>query len=280
MVSSQPRQVLTTRCAVVGHPVSHSLSPALHRAGYAELGLEWSYEAIDVSPGNLVSFVAQLDPQVWRGLSVTMPHKHAAARLGRPDEVASLLGVANTLVFGDELTSHNTDVAGFVWALGRHGVTALDTALIFGAGATAQSALLGVAQLGASRVVLAVRDTSRAGAATRLASELGLTCEAIALADPLPNCDVLISTIPADSVPAHRTAGLAPVVFDVIYHPWPTPIAISSQAAGTKLISGLDLLVGQALTQFTLFTGETVAPETFDSAGRNELARRLHQLEG
>lgn len=271
--------MLTRRCAVVGHPVSHSLSPALHRAGYARLGLDWTYDTVDVEPGGLPELVSGLDAS-WRGLSVTMPHKSAAARLGEPDQVVTQLGIANTIVLGDHPTVHNTDVDGFTWALGRRGVRNLDSALILGAGATAQSVLLGASRLGARKVFLAVRNVQRARGAARLATSLGLGCEVVQLTDPLPKSDVVVSTIPAASVPAQDAAGAAPVVFDVIYDPWPTPLANAARGVGAELISGLDLLVGQALRQFELFTGAAVAPEVLETAGRLELARRSPQLEG
>ncbi|MEK6740223.1 MAG: shikimate dehydrogenase, partial [Actinomycetota bacterium] len=105
------------RCAVVGHPAAHSLSPAIHRAAYQVLGLEWSYQAIDVEPGGLRAFVEGLDGS-WRGLSVTMPHKADLVELGETDVTVDMLGAANTWVCRDGTTIvRNTDVTGAEAAL-------------------------------------------------------------------------------------------------------------------------------------------------------------------
>lgn len=260
------------RCGVVGYPAAHSLSPALHRAGYAALGLPWTYEAVEVPPGDLAAFVAGLDGS-WRGLSVTMPHKADAAALGEPDEIVSVLGVANTLVLGAEPTAHNTDVSGFRWALADAGVPACETATILGNGATARSVLAGLAGMGARTVHVVVREAGRAAELMALASRLGVDLIEQTYADRLPPVDVLASTIPPGAVPADAAASSS-VVFDAIYHPWPTPLAKAASARGCTLVSGLDLLVGQALDQFELFTGARVGAEVFRSAGQEELARR------
>lgn len=159
------RRVVTSsasgrRCAVVGHPVRHSLSPALHTAAYRRLGLDWTYTAIDVEPGGFDRFVAGLDRREWRGLSVTMPHKPDVARHGVPDEAVRLTGVANTLVLGAgpaDDTVANTDVPGFVLALRERGIEQLDRVTLVGNGATALSALAASARLGARHVTVTLR---------------------------------------------------------------------------------------------------------------------------
>lgn len=267
-----------SRCAVVGHPVAHSLSPALHRAGYSAIGLDWSYDAVDVAPGELPAFVAQLDAS-WRGLSVTMPHKLDAAKLGEPDELVRLLGVANTIVLGDKPAVFNTDVSGFVWALRSRGISQVSSALILGAGATAESILAGLASIGLTEVAFALRNPAKAARIETLAARLGVASTSYPLEGPLPTTELTASTIPTDAVP-EGAAGLAGTAFDAIYHPWPTRFATQAQGAGATVISGLDLLVGQAVDQFKLLTGHSVSHEVFEEAGLAELARRQRDMEG
>ncbi|MGH3472325.1 MAG: shikimate dehydrogenase family protein, partial [Nocardioidaceae bacterium] len=143
-------------CGVLGSPIAHSLSPALHLAAYRALGLDWDYEAHDVDVDRLAGFVRGLSAQ-WRGLSLTMPLKQAA--VGLCDEVeppGRLLRSVNTLVLDDSGSriGHNTDVSGFVTALVAAGAGELTSAVVVGAGATARSALAALAELGSHRVVV------------------------------------------------------------------------------------------------------------------------------
>lgn len=264
------------RCALIGHPAAHSLSPALHRAGYASLGLEWTYDAIDVAPDELGAFVGGLGDE-WRGLSVTMPHKEAITAFGRVDEVVELTGVANTLVLdADAPRVHNTDVAGFITACRRAGIDALNSIAILGNGATARSVLVGAARLGARDVTVCVRSLARAVAMLDLGERLGVRTTVQHLGDELPRVDMVASTLPAEAAAdlASGVVGHAQSVFDVIYHPWPTTLARAAADAAMPLISGLDLLVGQAVDQFELFTGHRVEADVFASAGQAALSQR------
>jgi len=265
---------LARRCAVVGHPVAHSLSPALHRAAYAALGLDWQFDAIDVPPGRLPGFVAGLD-ETWRGLAVTMPHKADAVTIGQPDQTVRRLGVANTIVLvPDGVQVHNTDVAGFVTALEYRRLNDVTEAILLGAGATARAALMALASLGVLKVGVQVRDAQRAGSLLTLADELGVDCAV----EPLGTqhaTDLLLSTLPSDAASQWTSlVSCAQVVFDVSYDPWPTPLADAAISAGRPLVTGLDLLCGQAVYQIDLMTGNTVDFETLFSAGHAELQRR------
>ena len=280
MVSVESRQVLTgdpRRCAVVGFPVQHSLSPAIHRAAYAHLELDWSYDAVEIERGGLPAFVAGLDRNQWRGLSVTMPHKEDAAALGTPDDMVRLSGVANTVVFdGDETTVHNTDVRGFEVALAAHGVTTVEDPVIVGNGATARSALVAVARLGATRAQVWCRVRERADHLRELGAALGVDLEVQALAEVEGHGsahDVVLSTIPAAGAASLATtiADTAEVVFDVIYDPWPTPLAEAASARGCGVVNGLDLLAAQAVGQIELFTGSTVEMDVTLQAARRAL---------
>ena len=263
------------RCAVLGDPVAHSLSPALHRAGYAALGLDWEYDAVRMSEDGLPDFLLGLDA-TWRGLSLTMPLKRRALTLAAGvTERARLAGGANTLVLegGVVALADNTDLPGAVAAV-REGYDGPVTAgTVLGGGATAASTGLALVELGARRVRLLARTPERAGAAAAAiaAHPLAPDVEVGGLADGPVEGEVVVSTIPAaaqDPALVRRCAG-APVVFEVVYDPWPTPLAAS--AAGRVLVGGLDLLVHQAVLQFELFTGVPGPLDAMRAAGERAL---------
>lgn len=248
-----------TKLAVLGSPIDHSLSPLLHAGAYRQLGLPWSYEAIDVDMASLADFLHGLGPE-WRGLSVTMPLKrHLVSLLDGVDRVVELSGVANTVVLGDHRTGFNTDVAGLVRAFNQHSVHELSEVMVLGGGATATSALLACYELGAHSLRFWVRDPSRSVSIRRLARELGLNIEVNALTElegVEGHPDAVISTIPNGatvdllfSTSLRRTA----VLFDVAYDPWPSALATSWHDAGGQTISGIEMLINQALIQVRLF---------------------------
>lgn len=264
------------RCGVVGHPVAHSLSPAIHRAAYAQLGLDWSYDAIDVAPGRMASFVAGLGPQ-WLGLSVTMPHKMDLVQLGSPDELVSLLGVANTWVrTPDGPIVRNTDVTGVEIALRTGELADVRSVAVLGAGATARSALAGAARVGADRAVVVSRSLERSTTTLDLADALGFHTSWLEFGSGVLGADLLVSTVPAPSL-----AGLAEslvdqvgAVFDLVYDPWPTPLTVAGRDAGLPTLDGLDLLAAQALGQVRLMTGHGVDLDLLKSAAQNGLVAR------
>ncbi|WP_203566936.1 shikimate dehydrogenase [Aestuariimicrobium ganziense] len=269
------------RCAVIGDPVHHSLSPALHLAAYRALGLDWHYQACHVTLAILPDFVTSLD-ESWRGLSCTMPHKEAIVAMGATDEVVDLVGVANTLVFdgrpADPGTTlvRNTDVPGFGIALAAHGITSLGSATIVGNGATARSALVAAAGLGATRVDVLARDPQRAVGLVALGEQLGVDVTATGLGDEARSSDLVVSTVPVSGSGPHAEAlvALAPVVFDSVYDPWPTPLAEAGSTTGRLVLNGLDLLAGQAVDQVRWMTGGTVTFELLRTAARDAIAAR------
>jgi len=263
------------RCAVLGDPIAHSLSPVLHRAGYAALGLDWSYDAVQVPSGGLRAFLAGLDG-TWRGLSLTMPLKREAmALVDEATELAALAGAANTLVLGPSgVLGDNTDVPGAVAAVRERYDGPVRSAAILGGGATAASTLLAFASLGCRSFRLHVRDPLRAADTLAAAGRHGgLDVRVTGLEEP-PAGDVLVSTIPASAQTPDlvQRCGDVPVLFEVLYDPWPTPLAAS--AGGRVLIGGLDLLVHQAALQFRLFTQLPAPLETMREAGAAALAER------
>ncbi|WP_377322705.1 shikimate dehydrogenase [Pimelobacter simplex] len=268
------------RCAVVGDPIAHSLSPVLHRAGYAALGLDASYDAIRVPAGELAGFVAGLGPE-WRGLSVTAPLKREALELADTVSArAELAGGANTLVRSDSgsgWTADNTDLPGATAAVRERYDGPVGAATIVGAGATAASTGLALAELGACTIRLLARDRARAAeTVAALERHPGLEVDVVPIEGGAIIGEVVVSTVPAaaqSEVLVAATAAAA-VVFEVVYDPWPTPLAAAAAARSQPLVSGLDLLVHQAVLQFAMFTGHDGPLDAMRAAGEQALAAR------
>lgn len=277
-----PPRTEQTRCAVLGSPIKHSLSPVLHTAAYAALGLtDWRYDRFEVVQGELAEFVSTCGPQ-WRGLSLTMPLKDEALALGEVSDAARLTGAGNTLILTDSgNVVHNTDIEGFWRPLVGHfgvrtpGEVPVETAVILGGGATARSAFFALATMGVGRVTVCARTRAKVEAWTHLFDATGLTPTIVDF-DDIPESELLISTVTrgaADPV-AQRAAAATRIVFDAIYDPWPTGLGRAALAAGRTVFSGLDMLVGQALAQVELMTGHAVDAEMLMSAGREALRAR------
>jgi shikimate dehydrogenase len=259
-----------TRCAVWGSPVAHSLSPVLHRAAHAALGLTtWSYDRREVDVEGFDDALEELD-ETWRGLSLTMPLKEVALRAAvEATDTARETGAANTLVrveggwFAD-----NTDVHGITAALAAVGCDlssdAVSEVVVVGSGATARSAIAAVAHaagdgVASRRVTLMVRDEARPETLAQ-ARATGLQVAVAPLGD-WPDADLVISTVPPASALALDTlptadAGRARVLLDVVYGEGPTPLQRGGQHRGWTLARGVDLLLHQATRQVTLMTGE------------------------
>ena len=270
------------RAAVLGSPIAHSLSPALHSAGYRELGLtDWSYQAIECDEQGLAGLLGSLGPD-WAGLSLTMPLKRAVLPLlDSTEDLAVEVGAANTVLLKDgRRVGYNTDVPGMVAALRRAGVTTAGSAVVLGGGATACSALAALREIGARDIAVAVRSRARAEPLRVVAGRLGLAVRLIDFGqDLVGRWQLLISTVPAAAAAAVasqlKTGGAhGEAVFDVIYDPWPTALAEAAGATGRTVISGYELLVQQAVGQFELMTGRKAPIEAMRAAGHAELERR------
>ncbi|MET1089349.1 MAG: shikimate dehydrogenase [Arthrobacter sp.] len=261
---------MSLRAAVLGHPISHSKSPALHHAAYSILGIGMSYTAIDVTEELLPSFMRQIrDQPGWRGLSVTMPLK--AAMAGEVDEirgVARTLGVVNTVSFAEDgngfrTIGSNTDVAGIVNAVRHAGAQTPSAPVVLGGGGTAAAAVAALKELGAGSARLFVRDPARTADVRSAADSLGVALEVRPIAEaagPTAAADVVISTLPpraADGLAAEIAALKTPtpgVLLDVAYDPWPSLIASVWQAGGGAVVPGLEMLLYQAVEQVRLFS--------------------------
>lgn len=295
---------MTLRAAVLGHPISHSKSPALHRAAYARLGVELDYTSIDVTEEALPAFMARVRADVrqgesWRGLSVTMPLKTAmVAEVDEVRGVARALGVINTVAFepprpGDStgatrLVGYNTDVAGIVNALRHAGTAPAPAAAVLGGGGTAAAAIAALKELGAAAADVFVRDVSRAADARAASAAVGLPIRVLPLSGAvaaIAGTDVVISTLPphaADTLAAELAGEFARasagesapgsgrtrpgVLLDVAYDPWPSRVASAWHDAGGTVVPGLEMLIYQAVEQVRYFSrlGGAVPDEVID----------------
>jgi shikimate dehydrogenase len=270
------------RAAVLGKPIAHSLSPALHRAAYAELGLTgWSYDRFELDEDALPGFFADLGPE-WAGLSVTMPLKRAVIPLlDEISETAASVDTVNTVVFTEDgrRIGDNTDIPGIVAALREHGIEQVDSAAILGAGATASSALAALARVCTGEVVAYVRSEARAAEMRQWGERLDIEVRTAHWADAAQalRAPLVIATTPAGTTDALSAAvpESPATLFDVLYDPWPTELAARWSAYGGAVVSGLDLLVHQAVLQVEQMTGRAPAPlDAMRKAGEHALAAR------
>lgn len=259
------------RAAVLGHPVSHSLSPVLHRAAWAGLGLPWEYTLVDCTSEQLAAYVASLDDS-WVGLSLTMPLKQAVLPLlDEADPLVAATGAANTLLLdGGRRRGANTDVAGIEHALREAGAGGVSDAAIVGGGATARSAVAALRALGATTATVYVRRTE-AGAELRATGDLvGLPVDVRTWdrAEEALRASVVVSTVPRGAAdPLAACVPEAPgVLLDVVYDPWPTPLAAAWRALGGAVASGLEMLLHQAVGQVRLMTGREPSVEAMRTA--------------
>src|SRR5690625_639180 len=290
------KAIASRRAAVLGHPIAHSLSPALHNASYAELGLKnWTYDAHDVTTEQLPDFLAQMDDS-WAGLSLTMPLKSSIQpHLDVIDPLAEVVGAANTVICqysggSRMLIGANTDVYGIVASLRTAGLTTpINSAAALGAGGTAAAALAALAELGCAEPKVLVRSRGRAGALLRAADRMGVHPQWRSFSGPdaiaaLLEADVVISTVPAGATDAlvpllteareMRAAGATPaggsaagaisageaaalgMLLDVVYDPWPTGFAEYWRGTGAPIVPGTAMLLHQAGEQVRLMTGK------------------------
>lgn len=251
------------RLAVWGDPIAHSRSPQLHAAAYGVLGLDWEYTRVRVDEPAFAAELAALD-DTWRGLSLTMPLKEQAHRAAATlDGHAVLTGAVNTLLLGERPAGFNTDVGGIVDALAEQGIAEARRVRILGAGATAASTLVAVAEMGARSVDVRARRPERAAALSALGERLGVVTSIDDLtADPRP-VDLTVATLPSgaalDADTSARLAAVGGELFDVAYAPWPS--ALATVWGSDRAISGLGMLLHQAKRQIRIFLhGDPLLP--------------------
>ncbi|MGO3153550.1 MAG: shikimate dehydrogenase family protein [Galactobacter sp.] len=280
----QPGRV-QVRAAVIGHPVDHSSSPALHLRAYQLLGLPIEYTRIDATAPDAGALADRLRHEPgWLGLSVTMPMKQPMIQqVDVVHPLAAALGALNTVVVeraedAPVLHGHNTDVAGIVAALRAAGVDSCPTsaarlelpprALVIGAGGTAAAALAALHDLGHVHVAVAVRAYDRVHELPRVAAALGMHVDFIDF-ESLTTADLGIMDVVVSTLPAGAADPLAPVIsalaapgsalLDAAYAQWPSVLSTAWGAAGGTPVHGLAMLVHQAVEQVALFTGRAEA---------------------
>lgn len=290
------------RAAVLGSPISHSLSPQLHAAAYGYLGLDIDYTRIEVNAADAAAFLDGLSDE-FLGLSVTMPLKSVmVGQMTSVSDRVATLGVLNTICVESadrspgeatatlRLTGENTDVDGIIDALTHHGlIRAADTSLgIIGAGGTAAAAIAAAADLGFDRVTLYVRSADRAASLVPVAQRLKVHVQIAALSDlagdiAAGSLSAVVSTLPpraADDLAGTLTdtPGTPPTLLDVAYDPWPSRLARAFSARGWPVCSGKDMLLYQAVKQVELFTAHSTNPAgRLDAASHGVMVARMQE---
>ena len=278
----------TQLCAIFGHPVVHSLSPAIHNAAFAELGLDLAYVAHDVAPGELPAAMAAIRALKYRGLSITIPHKIGAMELVETvDDTARRIGCINTVVNdGGVLKGYNSDGLGALGALrAAHAEPRGTEVVMLGSGGAARAiAVTLAAEAPPRRLTLlgvvepeltALADTVRELGTTEVVAE---RLESASLSRAVTGAQFLLHTTPVGMAP-HGDNSLVPAellhpgltVFDAVYTPRRTKLLREASERGCRVIEGLEMFLGQALVQFELWTGRTAPRETM----RSVIERRL-----
>ena len=275
----------TRLTGIIGWPVTHSLSPAMHNAAFAALGLDMAYVPLPVAPPGLEAAVRGLRALGFRGANVTMPHK--AAVLPYLDHVAAdalLIEAVNTIVVDDDaLHGYNTDIDGFVAALRDVVVEPLNGAsgLVLGAGGAARAAVTGLLRVGVRRFVIANRSVASAEELVRLLRALDdearfavVALDELAAAD-VRGADILVNATPLGMVAALKVPGVLVdnirrdhIVYDVVYGQRPTMPFARARETGARAIDGLSMLAWQAALSFELWTGRAAPLEVMRSAAR------------
>ena len=282
-----PEAPYLRRAYVLGHPIAHSLSPALHRAAYAYLGeANLEYDRRDTLPDDLPAIMRGVrnpagteEAPYIAGLSVTMPLKTAVIQYcDELSETARVTGAVNTVYpRGERVLGDNTDVIGIVNALLHAGLKPnheRDEPAVIGGGATAISALTALRKLGYRRVSVYARSLHKLGDLQAVAERLGVQLSTVALAEfpaeqKARRHNPVISTLPARAAddwapqladPAGASATHRTVLLDVAYNPWPSVLASAWEASGGAVVSGLEMLLYQAVEQVLLFTDRTLQP--------------------
>lgn len=274
-------QGTTAVYGVIGDPVRHSLSPTLHNAAFAAIGIDAVYVAFAVAEGSAPDALRAMRVMDIGGLSVTMPHKTPVAHA--VDEASNdvlALDAANTVVrvTGGRLRAESTDGDGCIDALLAAGCDpAGKRCMVIGAGGAGRSVVLALARHGASEIAVVNRHDDRAAAALALAGPLGVRRSVDAVGD----AEIIINATPQGMGesdgrlpldPERLTAGQ--VVNDLVYHPLETALLSAARGRGLVVVDGLGMLLHQAARQFTLWTGEAAPVDEMRQAVQAELARR------
>lgn len=279
---------------MLGSPIGHSLSPVLHRAAYADLGLtDWTYEAVECVPAALPETLRRLEAAGLAGVALTMPLKRAVfPLLARVERLAADVEAINTVLFGGvagQWWGGNTDVPGLVGIVQGADLDVRDGAapVVLGAGATAASAIAALAEVGVRSVRVAARRAEAVEEIAVLAARFGvqvtgLPLSAESLSAAATDTALMIATLPAgaaDPLAGRLLPRAGGLLVDVVYAGWPTPLALAWSAAGGTVVGGLELLVRQAAVQIRLMTGHDPDLGVMRVAGERALAERAEQID-
>lgn len=270
----------TRVAAVIGDPIAHSLSPAIHNAAFAAAGLDWVFVAHRVWAGRGPGAVDAFRALGLGGMSVTMPHKESViAALDDLTPMARRLDAVNCVFWdGERVVGDNTDGAGVVFALRDHlGLTDLSLRVaVVGAGGAAKATIAALGDAGAAEVVVVNRTHERAALAAALAPGVGR----VGSSDDLPDMDVIINATPVGMGGVVGTGGVnfvpgaGVVAMDLIYHPAETEWLAKARANGATVANGVPMLVGQAAAAFERWTGTEAPIEAMAAAARKALQLR------
>ncbi|PJF44870.1 MAG: shikimate dehydrogenase [Phototrophicales bacterium] len=282
---------MTKKVGLIGYPVEHSLSPAMHNAAFEALGLDWHYELLPTPPEQLESRIRQLVADGYVGMNVTVPHKQAVMTyLDRIALAARGVGAVNTILIEDSITEgHNTDVAGFILDLESAGFFPQKKhALVLGAGGSARAVVLGLANRGAQVTVSARREEAawqlREDVRKGVSYTFDIRVQAWAsLQSALDEADLIVNCTPVGMWPNVDESPLSgdlkirseSTVYDLVYRPAKTRLLQQAEAAGARAIGGLGMLVYQGAAAFELWTGQTAPIEVMRQAALSALEKTL-----
>ncbi|HLF25092.1 MAG TPA: shikimate dehydrogenase [Anaerolineae bacterium] len=272
---------MSTFVTLIGYPVSHSLSPAMHNAAFDSIGLDWRYKAVPVEPGRLVDAVNRVRQPDCAGANVTVPHKQAVVPLlDGLTPVAEAIGAVNTVFKRDgKLIGHNTDAAGLLADLYAHDVAlAHRTVLIIGAGGAARAVVAACAGVGA-RLRVAARRREQAESLRNLADVEVFDLTPLGVMQASDGCALIVNATPIGMTPnINRSPWLAGTLFpldafayDLVYNPPDTLFTQQARAAGLRAATGLGMLVEQGALAFELWTGQSAPRDRMRQAAEMEL---------
>jgi shikimate dehydrogenase len=284
----------TRLVGLIGWPVEHSVSPAMHNAAFAALGLNWGYVPLPVLPELVAVALQELRAQGFQGANVTAPHKQTVmAYLDEVTEVARAIGAANTLLLRDgKLIGHNTDADGFRLALAHAGVEpAGGRAVVVGCGGGGRAVAYGLLKAGAAQIVVLGRNLGRAEALAEALSEVADASQRLravpltsdSLVQWARSADLLVNATPLGMAPDQgssiwpedRPLPAHVTVVDLVYNPPETRLMRQARESGARAIGGLEMLVRQGALSFELWTGEPARLDVMRSAARAALERQV-----
>lgn len=275
--------------AILGYPIGHSISPQIHKAGFASLGIEADYEILETAPENLIDRIKELKTNNYSGVNITIPLKVKIAMfVDEVDKNADLAGAINTIKINDDnsLSGYNTDITGFLHAIPNPEDLKNKEVTILGTGGASRAVTVACIQLGAKKINFYTRNIPNAldfvNFFRKLSPQTEFTLNQAETLKDLTTCNMLVNTTPvgmkghsADTSPLNKqiltTLPKQALVYDIVYNPIETVLLKDAQTLGLKTISGLDMLVSQAVAAQKIWFGLTPDFEKMKLAGERAL---------